>query len=95
LPACAEKAGEKAGMSLIDVDHLSVSYGATRVLRDVSLHVEPGEIVTIVGPNGSGKTTLLRAIIGAVAPTTGRIARAPGLGSATCRSGCTSTRRCR
>jgi zinc transport system ATP-binding protein len=43
-----------------------------RVLRDVSLHVEPGEIVTIVGPNGSGKTSLLRAIVGAVAPTSGR-----------------------
>ena len=66
-------------MSLIDVDDLSVSYGATRVLRDVSLHVEPGEIVTIVGPNGSGKTTLLRAILGAVASASGRIARAPGL----------------
>lgn len=66
-------------MTLVDVDHLSVSYGATRVLHDVSLHVEPGEIVTIVGPNGSGKTTLLRAIVGAVAPSSGRIARAPGL----------------
>ncbi|HBS49328.1 MAG TPA: zinc ABC transporter ATP-binding protein ZnuC [Rhodobacteraceae bacterium] len=65
--------------TLMDVDHLSVSYGATRALRDVSLQVEPGEIVTIVGPNGSGKTTLLRAIVGAVAPTSGRIARAPGL----------------
>ena len=66
-------------MSLIDIDHLSVSYGATRVLQEVSLHVDPGEIVTIVGPNGSGKTTLLRAIVGAVAPTSGKIARAPGL----------------
>lgn len=67
-------------MTLIDIDKLSVSYGATRVLHDVSLHVDPGEIVTIVGPNGSGKTTLLRAILGAVRPTAGRIARAPGLG---------------
>jgi zinc transport system ATP-binding protein len=66
-------------MTLVNVDHLSVSYGATRVLHDVSLHVEPGEIVTIVGPNGSGKTSLLRAIVGAVKPTSGRIARAPGL----------------
>ena len=66
-------------MNLIDVDRLSVSHGASRVLRDVSLHVEPGEIVTIVGPNGSGKTTLLRAIVGAVVPTSGRITRATGL----------------
>ena len=66
-------------MSLIEIDKLSVSYGATRVLHAVSLHVERGEIVTIVGPNGSGKTTLLRAIVGAVAPGSGRIERANGL----------------
>ena len=66
-------------MSLIAVRDLSVRYRAHPVLRNVSLHVEPGEIVTIVGPNGSGKTTLLRAIVGAVAPSAGQIVRAPGL----------------
>ena len=39
-------------MSLIAAEKISVSYGANTVLRDVSLTVEPGEIVTIVGPNG-------------------------------------------
>jgi ABC-type molybdenum transport system ATPase subunit/photorepair protein PhrA len=68
-PACRRK-GRR--MSLIDVEKLSVAYGANTVLRDVSLAtIEPGEIVTIVGPNGSGKTSLLRAIIGALKPVIG------------------------
>ncbi|OAN77835.1 zinc ABC transporter ATP-binding protein ZnuC [Jannaschia sp. EhC01] len=66
-------------MSLINVDNLSVRYGANTVLRHVSLAVEPGEIVTIVGPNGSGKTSLLKAIIGATPPAEGRVTRKPGL----------------
>ncbi len=49
------------------------------VLHGIDLAIEPGEIVTIVGPNGSGKTTLLRALIGAVPVSAGRIVRAPGL----------------
>ncbi|MEX0369439.1 MAG: ATP-binding cassette domain-containing protein [Tateyamaria sp.] len=66
-------------MSLIDVKNLSVRYGAHEVLHDVTLAVDPGEIVTIVGPNGCGKTSLLRAIIGAADCATGLIERAPGL----------------
>ena len=66
-------------MSLIDVRHLSIRYGNHVVLRDVSLSVDAGEIVTIVGPNGSGKTSLLRAIVGAVPAASGRIDAAPGL----------------
>ena len=60
-------------MSLVQVEDLSVRYGARTVLSRVSLQVQPSEIVTIVGPNGSGKTSLLRAIIGAVKPSQGRI----------------------
>ena len=66
-------------MSLIQVEGLSVSYGARTALTDVSLRIEPNEIVTIVGPNGSGKTTLLRAIIGAVKPSVGSIVQASNL----------------
>jgi zinc transport system ATP-binding protein len=65
--------------SLIDVENLSLRYGASTVLRDVSLSIAPGEIVTVVGPNGSGKTSLLRALIGAARPSSGRIRRAQGL----------------
>lgn len=60
-------------MSLVKVENLSISYGAKTVLSRVSLSIEPGEIVTIVGPNGSGKTSLLRSIIGAVKPSQGRV----------------------
>ncbi len=66
-------------MSLIQVENLSVRYGARTALSRVSLRVEPSEIVTIVGPNGSGKTSLLRAIIGAIKPLQGRVLQASGL----------------
>ena len=66
-------------MSLVNVKDLSVRYGANTVLDHVNLHVEPGEIVTIVGPNGSGKTSLLKAIIGAIKPAAGVVTRSPGL----------------
>lgn len=66
-------------MSLISVKNLAVSYGPNAVLRNVSLTLDPGEIVTIVGPNGSGKTSLFRAIIGATEATDGTIDRKPGL----------------
>jgi zinc transport system ATP-binding protein len=66
-------------MSLVQVENLSVSYGAKTVLSHVSLTVEPGEIVTIVGPNGSGKTSLLRSIIGAVKPSRGRVTQGSGV----------------
>ncbi|WP_109311167.1 metal ABC transporter ATP-binding protein [Ruegeria sp. AU67] len=66
-------------MNLITVEDLSVSYGANTVLRHINMGVEPGEIVTIVGPNGSGKTSLLRAIIGAIKPSAGQVNRKLGL----------------
>lgn len=66
-------------MSLVQVEDLSVRYGARTVLSRVSLSVQPGEIVTIVGPNGSGKTSLLRAIIGAVKPFQGHITQGSGV----------------
>ncbi|KIT15765.1 metal ABC transporter ATP-binding protein [Jannaschia aquimarina] len=66
-------------MSLVTVENLTVGYGGKAVVRHVDLRVDPGEIVTIVGPNGSGKTSLLRAVIGALKPTEGRIRSKPGL----------------
>ena len=58
---------------------LGLAFGGRAVLTGVDLDLERGEIVTIVGPNGSGKTSLLRAVIGAVRPASGTVARAAGL----------------
>ena len=66
-------------MTLITVKDLSIRYGGHTVLSHVDLTIEPGEIVTIVGPNGSGKTSLFKAIIGAIQPSGGQIVRKPGL----------------
>ena len=50
--------------NVLDVEHYSVAYGRVLAVRDVSLRVAPGTIVTVIGPNGAGKTTLLGAIAG-------------------------------
>jgi branched-chain amino acid transport system ATP-binding protein len=58
---------------LLTIEHLSAGYGDVRVLYDISLGVEAGEIACIVGSNGAGKTTLLRTISGLVPASSGRV----------------------
>jgi len=60
-------------MSILDIIDLEVQYGGVRALRGVSLSIEEGEIVTLIGANGAGKTTLLRAVSGLVQPSAGAI----------------------
>ena len=66
-------------MSLVEINNLDIRLGSNTVLHDVEMRVEPGEIITIVGPNGSGKTTLLKAIIGAIKPSAGWVKKSSGL----------------
>ena len=60
-------------MSMLNVDNLHVSYGGIRALKGVSLTVNQGEIVTIIGANGAGKSTLLNAVTGFLKPAAGAI----------------------
>jgi branched-chain amino acid transport system ATP-binding protein len=55
------------------VDDIHAYYGEAHVLQGVSIRVDPGEVVTLVGRNGAGKTTTLRAIMGVLVPRQGRI----------------------
>jgi len=58
---------------MLSVENLRAGYGETEVLSGVSLDVEEGEVVTLVGRNGVGKTTTLRSITGALEPTAGTV----------------------
>lgn len=49
-------------MSFIEMNHIGKSFGNLEVLKDVSLHMESGEVVSIIGPSGSGKSTFLRCL---------------------------------
>ncbi|MFQ5946070.1 MAG: metal ABC transporter ATP-binding protein [Anaerolineae bacterium] len=64
---------------LVQLRGVSLGYGATPVVKEVTLAVYQGDFLAFVGPNGSGKTTLLRALIGTLAPLTGEILRPRGL----------------
>ena len=60
-------------MALLELHNVHVSYGPVEVLHGISLHVEEGEIVTILGANGAGKSTTLRTISGLLRPAQGEI----------------------
>ncbi len=58
---------------MLRLESVSAFYGAIQALRNVSLHVNPGEIVTLLGANGAGKTTLMKVISGLQSPSKGRL----------------------
>ncbi len=58
---------------MLEIENLSVHYGMIQAVRDVSFHVEKGEIVSLIGANGAGKTTILRTISGLTRSSKGKI----------------------
>jgi branched-chain amino acid transport system ATP-binding protein len=58
---------------MLSLHNVSVNYGAIEALTDISLHVEQGEVVTLIGANGAGKTTTLRTITGLLQPRAGKV----------------------
>jgi branched-chain amino acid transport system ATP-binding protein len=60
-------------MALLEIEGLKVLYGRVEALHGISLSVEEGEVVTLIGSNGAGKTTTVRTISGLVPPSAGRI----------------------
>lgn len=60
-------------MSLLELEDIKVSYGHIEAIKGVSLTVDEGEVVTILGANGAGKTTLMRTISGLLKPTSGTL----------------------
>jgi branched-chain amino acid transport system ATP-binding protein len=64
-------AGESG--AILEVENLSVNYGAVSAVRGISLTLQRGEIVTLIGANGAGKSTTLRAIMGLVVPASGSV----------------------
>lgn len=64
---------ESYTMKLFEMKHIKKSFGALDVLRDISLEVDQGEVLSIIGPSGSGKSTLLRCATGLETPDDGEI----------------------
>ena len=60
-------------MAFLEINNIDVFYGDVQVIFDLSLNVEQGEVVSIIGSNGAGKSTLLKTISGLMAPSQGEI----------------------
>lgn len=60
-------------MSMLEVNNLEVHYGVIQAIKNVSFHVEEGEVIALIGANGAGKTTILHTVTGLLAPTAGSI----------------------
>ena len=70
--AVTSKAGREPDKAILDVDDLTVSYGAIVAVRGVSFRVAAGEVVALIGANGAGKSTILNSLSGLIRPESGR-----------------------
>jgi len=61
-------------MNVIEINHLTKTYGKSRGITDISFHVEEGEIFGFIGPNGAGKSTTIRTLLSLIYPTSGSAA---------------------
>ena len=68
-------------MALITVENLSLGYGSTVLVKDLSFEINPGDYLCIIGENGSGKSTLMKALLGLRQPLSGKITMGDGLKS--------------
>ena len=59
--------------SVLQVENINVYYGSIHAVKDVSFHVEPGEVVTLIGANGAGKSTTLNTVAGLLHSRTGSV----------------------
>jgi sulfate-transporting ATPase len=69
--------GERLGDLVLQVEHVSKSFGDRTVIKDLSFEIPPAAILGVIGPNGTGKTTLLKLIAGQLKPDAGRIRLGP------------------
>jgi len=60
-------------MIKLEIENLSLGYGHTEVVKDLTFQVNPGEMVGLIGPNGSGKSTIIKAMSNVIRPFTGRV----------------------
>ena len=60
-------------MKALDMEHVSFAYEGNDVFRDVTIHIDEGDFVAVIGPNGSGKTTLIKIALGLLEPQEGKI----------------------